>query len=330
MEKKKRIIAGVLLIIVLSASFYWVYQKYLIPKSVVLEATGTIEATTVVINARTAGVIKDISANAGDSVIKGQIIAELTRNDLVAQVERDRLSVLKAEANLNDMLSGARQQERLEAAANVEIARVEAKRANDDLIRMRALLEAGAVSDVDYEKVVAVSEIAKNKLNAAEARLSLLDEGSRPEQLTAARMEIERSKAVLLAGEAALEDLKMSSPLDGVVLNKNYEAGEFVPIGASLLNIANLQDLWIKVYIATDDLPQVKIGQKVSFTVSGLEQKFEGTVGEIAGKGEFTPKTIQTKKERTNVVFGVKINISPAGGVLKPGMPADVVFSGGQ
>lgn len=330
MEKKKRIIAGALLIFVVAAVFYWVYQKYLTPESDALEATGTIEATSVVINSRTAGVIKSISVNAGDSVKKGQVLAEITRNDLVAQVERDRLSVLKAEANLNDMLSGARQQEMIEAAANVEIARVEAIRTSDDLKRMQALLEAGAVSDVDYEKVLAASEISKNKLTAAEARLSLLDEGGRPEQLAAARMEIERSKAVLMAGEATLEDLKMSSPLDGVVLHKNYEAGEFVPIGASLLSVANLQDLWIKVYIATDDLPKVKIGQKVSFRVSGAEQKFEGTVGEIASKGEYTPKTIQTKKERTNVVFGVKINISAEDGVLKPGMPADVVFAGGQ
>jgi HlyD family secretion protein len=68
----------------------------------------------------------------------------------------------------------------------------------------------------------------------------------------------------------------------------------------------------------------------VSFSVSGLSQSFEGTVKEIATKGEFTPKTIQTKKERTNVVFGVKISISSEGGILKPGMPADVTFLRGQ
>lgn len=330
MKKKKRIIAGILVIFILSSGFYWVYQRYLVSGSDSIEATGTIEATTVVINTRLAGVIKSINVNTGDSVKEGQALAELSRNDLVAQVERDKLSVLKAEASLNDMLSGARVQERLGAAANVEIARVEEKRAADDLERMQALFEAGAVSEIEYEKVLAVSEISKNKLAAAEAGLSLLDEGSRPEQLEAARMEVERSKAVLKASEATLEDLKMSSPLDGVVISKNFEKGEFVPLGASLLTVANIEELWIKVYIPTDDLPKVKIGQTVSFSVSGINQIFEGTVSEIATKGEYTPKTIQTKKERTNVVFGVKITISSKDGLLKPGMPADVIFSGGQ
>lgn len=330
MEKKKRIIAGVLVILILSTGFYWIYQKYLISGSDSIEATGTIEATTVVINTRLAGVIKSIDVNTGDCVEEGQVLAELTRNDLVAQVERDKLSVLKAEASLNDMLSGARVQERLGAVANVEIARIEEKRTADDLERTRALFEAGAVSQAEFERVLAVSEISKNKLAAAKAGLSLLDEGSRPEQLEASRMEVERSKAVLKASEATIEDLKMSSPLDGVVISKNFEEGEFVPLGASLLTVANLEGLWIKVYIPIDDLPKVKIGQTVSFSVSGINQIFEGTVSEIATKGEYTPKTIQTKKERTNIVFGVKISISSEDGLLKPGMPADVIFSGGQ
>jgi HlyD family secretion protein len=94
--------------------------------------------------------------------------------------------------------------------------------------------------------------------------------------------------------------------------------------------LSDLENLWIKVYIPTDDLPSVKLGQKVSFSVSGVSQSFEGTVREIATEGEFTPKTIQTKKERTNIVFGVKISISSVDGILKPGMPADVTFLGGQ
>ncbi|MGI6648660.1 MAG: hypothetical protein ACOX5W_06270 [Bacillota bacterium] len=82
----------------------------------------------------------------------------------------------------------------------------------------------------------------------------------------------------------------------------------------------------LRVYIPTDDLPVVKLGQPVTFTVSGESTTFEGIVCEIASWGEFTPKTIQTKEERTNIVFGVKIRINNGQGILKPGMPADVVF----
>lgn len=123
-----------------------------------------------------------------------------------------------------------------------------------------------------------------------------------------------------------LEDLKIYSPLNGVILTKNFEEGEFVQIGAALATIADLNDLWIKVYISTDDLPKIKLGQPVTFTVSGESTIFEGIVSEISSRGEFTPKTIQTKEERTNIVFGVKIIINNGQGILKPGMPADVVF----
>jgi len=96
--------------------------------------------------------------------------------------------------------------------------------------------------------------------------------------------------------------------------------------GAAVLTVADLKNLWIKVYIPTDDLPAIKLNQRVRFTVSGESRTFKGTVIEIASKGEFTPKSIQTKKERTNVVFGVKIRVDDRSGVLKPGMPADAVF----
>jgi HlyD family secretion protein len=131
----------------------------------------------------------------------------------------------------------------------------------------------------------------------------------------------------LQATEALLADLKITAPLDGVVLSKNFEAGEYVTPGAPVLTIADLSDMWIKVYIPTDDLPRIKLGQPVTFTVSGETRVFSGTVEEIATQGEFTPRTIQTKQERANVVFGVKIRVEDTDGVLKPGMPADVVFN---
>ena len=132
---------------------------------------------------------------------------------------------------------------------------------------------------------------------------------------------------MLKATEAMISDLQIRCPMTGTVVQKNYEPGEYVMPGASVLTVADLQNLWIKVYIPTDDLPAVKLNQKVKFTVSGDSRTFTGTVSEIASKGEFTPKTIQTKKERTNVVFGVKIRVDDADGLLKPGMPADVTIT---
>ncbi|MBZ4654560.1 MAG: AcrA [Peptococcaceae bacterium] len=327
MEKRKKIVA-ILAVLFLAGSAYWLYGEYFPTKNSMIEATGTIEATSVQLSAKVPGTIKTIAIKAGDHVKKGQLVAEISRNDLLAQRERDELTVLKAEAALADLLSGAREQEIKEAEAAANTARVNFNRAADDFKRAETLFQAAAIPQVEYEKAQAAAEISKNQLQAAEARLSMLRSGSRPDMISAARAEVERSKAILKATKAMLEDLMVISPIDGVVLTKNYQEGEFVQAGASLATVLNMEDLWIKVYIPTDDLPHIYLGQKARFTISGVSQIFEGVVEEIATKGEYTPKTIQTKKERTNVVFGVKIRINSQGGILKPGMPADVTFDG--
>lgn len=326
MEKKKKIVAGAVALILLSGC-YWVWETYFRGGQEEIQATGTIEATNVNLTAKQAGTITGLTIKAGDTVQKDQLLAELIRNDLVAQRERDQLGVLKAEASLADLQSGARTQEIKEAEANVSIAKANLDRATDDLARLETLVQAGAISQADYDQAQKSWEVTRSQLQAAESRLNLVRAGSRADAIAAAQAEVERNKAVLKSTEAMLEDLKIISPIDGTVLSKNYESGEYVPAGANVATVVNLDDLWIKVYIPTDDLPSIALGQTVAFTVSGADRTFEGKVEEIATKGEYTPKTIQTKKERTNVVFGVKIRISSEGGILKPGMPADVVFA---
>jgi len=327
--KRRRLVTAVLVASLVGAGVFWVYQRYHARETNEIQASGTIEATSVELNARMAGSIKRLSIREGDAVQKGQLVAEMYRSDLVAQRERDALGVLKAKAQLADLTSGARAQEIEEAAANAELARVNYEKAAAELQRRETLFREGAIAEEEVERFRTNLELEKNRLQAARARLSLLESGNRPQQITAARLEVERSKAVLRATEAMLEDLKVYSPITGVVVSKNYQEGEYVQAGASLATVADLSDMWIKVYIPTDDLPSVKLGQKVQFTVSGDPRVYQGIVEEIASRGEFTPKTIQTKQERTNVVFGVKIRILDPNGRLKPGMPADVSFGRG-
>ncbi|NLW23635.1 MAG: HlyD family efflux transporter periplasmic adaptor subunit [Clostridia bacterium] len=317
------------LLIIFTGAF-WFWQTYLKEEHELIQATGTIEATSVNLSAKLAGTIEVLSIEQGELVKKGDLVAELRRNDLIAQRERDELSVAKAQANLADLLSGAREQEIRAALAGINVVKTKLEQAEAELKRIEALFKEGALTEVEYEKAQTNVEIINNELMALEAQYELLTAGSRTEVIKAAQVEVERTQAILKATEAILEDLKVYAPLDGAVLTKNYELGEYVTPGAVLATIANLDDLWIKVYIPTDDLPKIFLGQKVTFTVSGSPKIFEGVVQEIATKGEFTPRTIQTKKERTNVVFAVKIGIKNGEGILKPGMPADVVFSGGD
>lgn len=321
---KKALLA--IALICLTGFGFWGYERYRDGQQPTLKATGTIEATTVDLTARLYGTIKTFSLQEGDLAEKNQIVAELSRNDLVAQRERDALGVAAAEAKLADLLSGAREQEIEEALAQVEAAQNTRNKSHADLERLEALLTAGAVSPEKVEQARLGAQQAEAQLRIAQARLNLLRSGSRPGVIEAAQAEVDRNRAVLKASQTLLDDLVIKAPLQGTVISRNYEPGEFVTAGSSLATLADLEHLWIKVYIPTDDLPRIKLGQKVTCTVSGHSQSFTGAVRSIASSGEFTPKTIQTEKERTNVVFAVKIDLTNSGGVLKPGMPADVVF----
>ncbi|MGI6549092.1 MAG: HlyD family secretion protein [Syntrophomonadales bacterium] len=326
MSKAKRALI-LAVVLCLGIGSYYAYQTYFSQKTQDIQASGTIEATIVDLNAPVAGVIKSIAAQEGYELQEGQVAAEISRSDLLAQRERDAMALMKAEAQLADLRSGFREQEISEAEANLAVAQATAQKSADDLKNREVLFAEGGISQEELERYRLAAEIDQNKLKAAEAKLSMLQSGNRPEVIAAAQAEVERSRAVLKATEAMISDLQIRCPMTGTVVQKNYEPGEYVMPGASVLTVADLQNLWIKVYIPTDDLPAVKLNQKVKFTVSGDSRTFTGTVSEIASKGEFTPKTIQTKKERTNVVFGVKIRVDDADGMLKPGMPADVTIT---
>lgn len=316
-------------IVVTLLSGYFIWERFLTGDSLLVEASGTVEATTVELTAKVAGTIQNLKVKAGDEVKQGDLVAEISRSDLAAQKERDALNVVIAQNKLDDLLSGARSQEIKEAAANVNIRQVGYDKAQKDLERAKALFQEGSISLAELEVFENNHIVAFNQLEAAQAKLNLLQAGNRNEQVKAAENQVKMMKAVLKSTEAVLTDLKIMSPLGGTIQSKNYENGEFVASGASLATVVNLEKVWINVYLSTEDLPYVQLGDKASFTISGLEQSFQGKVAEIASRGEFTPKTIQTKKERANIVYKVKIEADNSQRILKPGMPADVILERG-
>jgi HlyD family secretion protein len=314
------LLAGLILI---SIFYYYRYHLTNVDSSTIT-ASGTIEATTIELCSKSSGTLGSVLVAEGDQVTAGQLVAEINRPDLLLQKERDLMAVEIAESRLRDLVAGARPQEIQEAEAAFATAKDNLELANQELERYQALFQAGAISQASLDAVILNQKTRENQLAAAQARLSLLKSGSRPELIAAAQDELERTRAILKATETMVEDLKIFSPIDGTVINKNFETGEYVQPGAPIATVADLQNLWVKVYISTDDLPNIRLNQKVDITVSGSNKVFEGKVSHIASRGEFTPKTIQTKQERTNVVFAVKIGVLNHDGELKPGMPADI------
>lgn len=327
MKKARPIIIGV---IIISLSLYGIYHYYWQKKPNTIEASGTIEATQVNVSAKLPGTVELINVNEGAQVLPDDVLAKLSRTDLELQRERDLLNIELAQAKLKDLKAGARPQELQEAYANLTITQENLTKAKADLERIEKLYAQGAAPLQELEGLQLKADLAHNQFTIAQAKVDLVNAGPRAGAVEAAVIELNRMEAILKATDNVLEDLVIKSPLEGTILSRNYEIGEFVPQGAKLFTIANLNDLWIKVYIPSDELSQIGLGQEVECYISGDSLVYRGEVVHVAEQGEFTPKMIQTKKERANIVFAVKVAVENQDNRLKPGMPADVVFKRGE
>jgi HlyD family secretion protein len=319
------VIAGVLIVAAITAIFLG--TKWFGKKEVGIIATGTIEVTKVDIAPKLSGYLTELSIRQGDKVNLGQVIARISRVDLEAQALRDEAALQKAEAQLRDLEKGVRTQERSELIASIGSAEAVDKKAQADLERYRSLYNQGAVSQQQWDTAQVNFETAQSSVRAAQARLSLADEGNRPDTIEAQRLEVVRSKAILTMARTQMADTVVSSPQQGVVLTKNFEKGEFVNAGSAIATIGNVQDCWVKIYIPSTQLGLIKIGQPAVVKVDSYPGKtFSGEIKEISQNAEFTPRQSLTQNERANMVYAVKVRIDNAEDVLKPGMPADVVI----
>jgi HlyD family secretion protein len=143
----------------------------------------------------------------------------------------------------------------------------------------------------------------------------------------AARAQMVQAEAAHAVAQARLGETRLFSPLTGVVLRKNLEMGETANPGIAILTLMDPKDVWLRAYVSETDVGRLRIGQAADITVDAYPgRRFAGAVTEIASEAEFTPKNVQTKKERVNLVFRVKVAVTNPDGTLKPGMPADAEF----
>jgi len=292
-----------------------------------ITATGTIEVTKTDITPKVGGYLVELKIREGDAIASGQVVARIERPDLNAQLLRDEAALAKAKAQLRDLEQGARSQELQEAAANLAAARSQAVKARADFDRYSRLFREGAISTQQLDTSRSTHEVAANSLLAAQSRYSLLQSGSRPEAVEAQRLEVERSQAVRDSSRTQLADTSVASPLSGRVLSKNYEQGEYVNAGAAIATVGDMRDCWVKIYLSTGQLGQIRLGQAAKVKVDAYPDKtFRGVIREISQNAEYTPRQSITQRERANLVFAVKVGIDNAEEFMKPGLPADVVI----
>ncbi len=163
-------------------------------------------------------------------------------------------------------------------------------------------------------------------VRVAESRLALVRAGATAQQLAMVEAGVRQARAALNTLDVQLAKMTLKAPQPGWVMERLIHEGELAAPGSTMLTLANLNEATLTIYVAEDEIGKVSIGQPVAVSVDSYPgRSFAGTVSYISSEAEFTPKNVQTKEERVNTVFAVKVRLPNADHALKPGMPADAV-----
>ena len=292
-----------------------------------LVLSGTVEAREAAIGFQVTGRIDQLLVDEGEHVSKGQEVARLADADYVLAVNRVSAEVAAAEAALAALEAGTRSQELKVAEATLAQARAEQRYAEGEVKRISSLMAKKVASQEQLDQAQLQLDVARSAVSRAQQQLLLQQEGPRVESIDQARAELAAHRSTLLSTEQQLAYTHLYSPVDGTVTLRQAEAGEVIAAGQPVFTIAELSRPWVRAYLNETDLARVRLGQKVTVRVDGLPgNEFPGTLSFISDRAEFTPKSVETRELRVDLVYRVKVQLSDPEGVLKLGMPADVIF----
>ncbi|GAB4291974.1 MAG: efflux RND transporter periplasmic adaptor subunit [Ignavibacteriaceae bacterium] len=289
-----------------------------------IEGTGTIESTNVIVSSRNAGEINSILFTEGERVNAGDTILIIDHEALEYQLEQALAGEQIAQAQLDLMLKGARSEDIKQAEEMMKQSEVNFNSAKKDFERYKQLWESKSISKKQFEDITAKYDVALAQFNAAKENYQKVKKIFRPEEIEQAKGNLKKAKASVDLLKKSIRDSYVISPLSGFIVKKFVEVGETVTPMSSLFKVSNLSTVDLVIYVSEVELGKVKLGQKADVSIDTYpDRKYEGKVTYISPEAEFTPKNVQTKDERTKLVFAVKITVDNKNFDLKPGMPAD-------
>ena len=289
-----------------------------------IRVSGNIEVTDAEVSFKISGHIDKRHVDEGELMRKGDIVATLDSSDLEDEVAIREADLQLAEANLAELEAGSRPEEISAAEANMMAAKADKEHKERDFHKAEDLFRKNVISDEEYTHAEGDYGVALNRLREAEEQFKLAKLGPRKETIDQARARVNQAGESLKLARTRLGYAKLFSPLSGIVLSKNVEPGEYVAPGTPVVTVGELESVWLRAYINETDLGRVKVSQQVNVLTDTYPDKiYKGHISFISSQAEFTPKTVQTEKQRVKLVYRIKVEIPNPNMELKPGMPAD-------
>jgi HlyD family secretion protein len=329
----KRLIIPFLLVAAIGAGVFYYYRvlnRTKAPANTLL-LSGNVEAHESVVGFRTQGRIVALPVEEGQQVQAGELLAQLDDADYQQQVRIDdamrhtrgrELELAEAGNRSQDIRAG--EQTVADAKADLELKRA-------DLERYDKLYKRDAISAQTHDQAETAYKRAQAVYERAQQNFSEIREGTRKEQIAVSRATLHAAEQNLELSKVRLDYTVLHSPVTGVVTVRQAELGEYVVPGTPVVTVADLDHLWIRGYVSETDLGRVRWGQAATVrTDTYLGKAYKGTITFLSSEAEFTPKTVQTNKERVALVYRVKVDVENPNHELKPGMPADITIELGK
>lgn len=292
-----------------------------------LELYGNVDIREVDLGFRVGGRINSIGVEEGDKVTAGQQLAALDKAPLDARIAQADAAVAAARAQLAELRNGSRAEDVARAKAGVSAAQAAYRKAQEDADRRKGLLEPGAISKAAWQATLAQRDAAKAQLDEAQQTYDKLKAGARPENIAAAEAQLQSAKAARGAIGVDLGDATLTAPSAGTIVTRAEEPGAIVAPGATVLTLSIDRPLRVRAYVAESDLSRIAPGMKVTVTADGNDKTYHGTIGFISSQAEFTPKTVQTKDLRTDLVYRLRVIVSDPDDALRQGQPVTVTVA---
>ncbi len=273
------------------------------------DAYGNFEADEVFVSSETNGKLISLNLEQGDKVEKGEVIAVVDTMQLYFQKEQLRASMSALQQKLQDI------------PVQLDVLHQRKDVLDRELKRIKNLYDEGAATQKQVDDLSGESEVLERQILASESQLST--------QNRAILAELKPLHWKLQTVEDLIDKSLIRSPISGVVLIKLKSRGEMCMAGQPIVKIADISTLTLRAYISGDQLGEIRLGEEVDVfidTIDGDLKPYAGKLTWVSDKAEFTPKAIQTRSERVNLVYAVKVKVKNDGS-LKIGMPAEIVFA---
>jgi len=323
---RRTAIISVVGVAVLAAFVGWAFGLFGNGREQTLRLYGNVDVREVDMAFRVSGRIATIPVDEGERVKPGQLLATLDPAPIEDRVAQATAAVGQAQANLAKAVNGARAQDIAQARARVEAAAVARDYAQKQYDRREPLVASGTISRAAWDEAVANLRQAEARLAEARQALSLLEAGTRVEDVAAARAQLANAQAQRGAAVTDLRDARLAAPSEGIVLTRAMEPGAIAQPGQTVMTIALTRPMRIRAYVGEPDLARVKPGMKVEVRTDGTDRVYHGTIGFISPRAEFTPKSVETEDLRTDLVYRMRIIVADPDDGLRQGQPVTVTL----